>query len=261
MIWNCAEYLGRLTDVVLFASMTTDLASIPAPLDVSPGGPAQRGPDRVPIDERVGGFDRKTIWPGVVLLIVWAIWVHGVPFINNQLSLDDPIVAGDVVNLAYGELTFVPAVDWNLDAGLRLTEGTEDRVSVPSSSAVSSDVVSYSVAVGNWEGTADELLDRMLKVNESLDNLVGKDEQGRDSITNADGVSGRLVYVNGLDEDVLIAAFVFPQKDDAGGSSKPDIGVEIEVRGQTSDLQDQVQEIAAMIESTTYRPVSQEATS
>lgn len=237
--------------------MSTDLEPSTRPLDTSPGGPSRSGPDRVPIDERVGGFDRRTFWPGVVLLIVWAIWVHGVPWINNQLSLDDPIVAGDVINLATGELTFVPAVGWNLDAGLRLTEGAEDRVNVPSSSAVSSDVVSYSVAVGKWEGTADELLDRMLKVNESLENLVGKDEQGRDSITNADGVSGRLVYVNGLDEDVLIAAFVFPQGDDAA----PDIGVEIEVRGQTSDLQDQVEEIAAMIASTTYRPASQEATS
>jgi hypothetical protein len=243
--------------------MTTDLAPAARPFDTSPAGPPRPGPDRVPIDERVGGFDRKTIWPGVVLLVVWAIWAHGMPWINSQIELDDPIVAGDVINLGIGngELTFVPAVGWNLDAGLRLTEGAETRVSLPSSSAVSSDVVSYSVAVGNWEGTADELLDRMLDVNESLDNLVGKDEQGRDSIANADGVSGRILYVNGLDEDVLIAAFVFPKVDDTGATSGPAIGVEIEVRGQTSDLEDQIEEIAAMIDSTTYRPVTQEANS
>ena len=212
----------------------------------------------MPIDERVGGFDRRTIWPGVVLLIVWAIWAHAMPWIDNQIALDDPIVAGDVVNLgAQGQLTFVPAVGWNLDSGLRLTEGSEGRVGVPSSSSVSSDVVSYSVGVGNWEGTADELLDRMLRVNDSLDTLVAKDEQGRDSVANVDGVAGRVVYVRGVDESVLIVAFVFPNSDPALTS----IGVEIEVRGQTADFQDQIEEIASMIATTVYRPTSPEATS
>jgi hypothetical protein len=214
----------------------------------------------VPVDQRVGGFDRKTIWPGVVLLVVWAIWAHGVPWLNNRIELDDKIVAGDVINLADGELTFVPAVGWNLDSGLRLEDGKEVKVTVPSSSAVSSDVVQYSVKVGNWEGTADELLDRMLKVNEHLDNLVAKDEKARTDIANADGVPGRLVYVVGADESVLIASYVFERADKDGAEQTP-IGVEIEVRGQTEDFQSQVQEIASMMESTTYRPSSQEATS
>ena len=238
--------------------MTNDVAPFTRPFDSSPAGPPRPGPDRVPIDERVGGLDRRSFWPGIVLLVVWAIWAHAMPWIDNQISLDDPIVAGDVVNLgAEGQLTFVPAVGWNLDSGLRLTEGSEGRVGVPSSSSVSSDVVSYTVAVGNWEGTADELLDQMLRVNDSLDTLVAKDEQGRDSIANVDGVAGRVVYVRGVDQSVLIVAFVFPN----AVETQPSIGVEIEVRGQTTDFQDQIEEIASMIATTVYRPTSQEATS
>ena len=30
----------------------------------------------VPADQRVAGFDRRTIWPGVVLLAVWVLWAH-----------------------------------------------------------------------------------------------------------------------------------------------------------------------------------------
>mgnify|MGYP003382141407 CR=1 FL=1 len=238
--------------------MTNDVAPSTRPFDSSPAGPPRPGPDRVPIDERVGGLDRRSFWPGIVMLVVWAIWAHAMPWIDNQISLDDPIVAGDVINLSQGELTFVPAVGWNLDSGLRVSDGA-DRVGVPSSSAVSSDLVSYSVAVGPWEGTPDELLDRMLKINEGLDNLIAKDEQGRESIANADGEAGRLVYVKGADQSVLIAAFVFQPEAAAGGSTPPGIGVEIEVRGQTVDFQDQVQEIASMIVTTTYRPTSQEA--
>jgi hypothetical protein len=208
----------------------------------------------VPVDERVGGFDRRSIWPGVVLLVVWAIWAHLMPWINSQVALHDPIVAGDVINLGNGELSFVPPVGWNLDSGLRLTPGSEQKVAVPSSTAVSSELVSYSVAVGFWDGTTDGLLDRMLKINDSLKNLVAKDEQGRTSVASADGAPGRAVYVRGADESVLIVAFVFAQPDTAGGSKQPGIGVEIEVRGQTTDLQDQIRDIATMIATTTYQP-------
>ena len=216
--------------------------------------PEDRMPDDwVPADERVAGFDRRPIWPGVVLLIVWALWAHVMPWINDQIEIDNPIVAGDVINLGFGEVTFVPAVGWQLERGVLLTEGNEDAASIPAIALLSSDVVSYSAKSGPWEGTAEELADQMIDINDNLDNLLATDEQGRTPITNADDVDGTIVYIEGVDSSALVATFVFD-------SEPTPIGVEIEVVGTPGKLDDLVREVAGRIETTTYRPAGQEAT-
>ena len=104
--------------------------------------------DRVPADQRILGIDKRTIWPGVVLLIVWFVWSQAMPWIDDQIKLDNPIVAGDVINLGFGEVTFVPAVDWDLLQGVLLTDGNEDAASVPASATLLSETVSYEREVG-----------------------------------------------------------------------------------------------------------------
>ncbi len=210
--------------------------------------------DRVPADQRILGIDKRTIWPGVVLLIVFLLWSQLMPWINDQVALDNPIVAGDVINLGNGEVTFIPAVGWDLLSGTLLTDGNEDAASIPSSATLLSDTVSYSAKSGNWDGTANELLDQVIKVNGSLDELGVKDEQNRISITNADGVPGELAYLVGVDQAALIVTFVFEPE---GGGTK--IGVDIEVRGEPAQLKELAEEYAPMIETTTYRPAGQEA--
>lgn len=240
-----------------------DIVSYAQPMsanDVPPPPSAHAEPpptpeDWVPADQRVAGFDRRTIWPGVVLLIVWAVWAHVTPWIDGQIGVDNPIVAGDVVNLGDGKVTFVPAVGWDLVSGELLTAGKENAASVPASAVLSSDVVGYSAKSGNWDGSPAKLLDRTIDINESLDQLIAKNEQGRVSIENADGVPGQLAYIVGADDAALVVTFVF----DTGGSGSPDIGVEIEVRGTPANLKKQVEDIASMIETTTYRPDGQEA--
>ena len=225
---------------------TTSGASTATLRDSAPDDRAR--PDWVPADQRIAGFDRRTIWPGVVLLVVWALWAHVMPWLDEQITVENPIVAGDVINLGDGEITFVPAVGWELDSGVLLVEGNEDAASVPASAVLSNEGVGYSAKSGNWDGTAVALGDRMIDVNESLDALLAKDEQGRATIENADGVPGQVVYVVGVDQAALIATFVFDG-----------VGVEIEIRGTPENLGNQVEELAAMIDSTTYRPDGQEA--
>ena len=210
--------------------------------------------DRVPADQRILGIDKRTIWPGVVLLVVFLLWSQLMPWINDQVALDNPIVAGDVINLGNGEVTFIPAVGWDLLSGTLLTDGNEGAAPIPSSATLLSDTVSYSAKSRNWDGTAEELLDQVIDINESLDELGLKDEQDRISITNADGVPGELAYLVGVDQAALIATFVFEPE---GGGTK--IGVEIEVRGEPDSLKELAEEYAPMIDSTTYRPAGQEA--
>lgn len=215
------------------------------------GGSTVSAPaDWVPADQRVGGFDRRTIWPGAALLIVWALWAHAIPWVNDQIALDNPTVAGDVINLGDGEITFAPAVGWDLQSGT-LLESTID-VGVPASALLLGDGVSYRATTGKWSGTPEELLDKMIDVNEDLDSLLAKNEQGRSPIENAEGQPGQIAYIVGVDEAALIATFVF-------GPDDSKTGVEIEVRGDPANLEDQVEEIASMINTTTYKPSGQKA--
>jgi hypothetical protein len=211
--------------------------------------------DRVPADQRILGIDKRSIWPGVVLLIVWALWSQVMPWINDQIEVDNPIVAGDVINLGDGEVTFIPAVGWDLVAGALLVEG-DVTTTIPTTATLVSETVSYSAKSGSWDGTAEELVDQMIDVNEAVDELTVKDEQGRSPITNVDGVQGELAYLVGVDQAVLIATFVFEPE---GGGTK--IGVEIEVRGDPGQLDELAEEYAPMITTTTYRPAGEEANS
>ena len=75
-------------------------------IDQPPGGDAVPLPppdDWVPVEERVLGFDKRTLWPGLVVLAVWVLWVHVVPAINDAIDFDNPVVAGDVVDLGNEE--------------------------------------------------------------------------------------------------------------------------------------------------------------
>ena len=211
--------------------------------------------DRVPADQRILGIDKRTIWPGLVLLIVWFVWSQGMPWINDQVEVDNPIVAGDVINLGNGEVTFVPAVGWDLVAGALLVEG-DVTTTIPTTATLVSETVSYSAKSGSWDGTAEDLVDQMIDVNEAVDELTVKDEQGRSPITNVDGVQGELAYLVGVDQAVLIATFVFEPE---GGGTK--IGVEIEVRGDPGQLDELAEEYAPMITTTTYRSAGEETNS
>ncbi len=221
--------------------------------------PVHRPPeDRVPADQRVAGLDRRTIWPGAVVLIVWASWAHAMPWIDSQIEVDNPIVAGDVINLGFGEVTFVPAVGWQLESGVLLTEGREQAAAVPASATLLSGRRVLQRQFGQLRRDARGVGrpdDRCQRQPGHL--LLAKDEQGRSSIQNADGVPGEVVYLVGVDQAALIATFVFePVDDDRWAPAR--IGVEIEVEAKPGSLEDLVEEFAPMIESTTYRPAGQE---
>ena len=121
----------------------------------------------------------------------------------------------------------VPAVGWQLQTGVLLTR------------------------------TAEELADQMIDVNEKPRSADRPGWPGRTAITNADGVPGEVVYINGVDQSALIVTFVVERADDGSATSSARIGVEIEVVGTPNGLEDLVEEIAAMIETTTCRPAGQ----
>lgn len=82
--------------------------------------PARYEPDDrwVPVDRRWFGLDRTTILPAAIVLAVAIVMSIVIPQINDAVSYDDPVVAGDVMELQYG-ITFVPAPGWGITDGVR----------------------------------------------------------------------------------------------------------------------------------------------
>lgn len=223
-----------------------------------PAGSAAPPPtDWVPPDQRVLGLDKRSLWPAIALIAIWLIWAHAMPWINEQIELDAPIVAGDVVDLGGAEYTYVPAVGWNLEAGVLVEEGQRSRAAVPATGTVAIDGLVYTARSAPWDGTPDELVDQMIDLDDRLNVLVATDERGRSDITNVDGVPGRLAYIVTDDSALLLVTFVFESADDAAAP----VGVEIEVSGTPADIRERAEDIARMIDSTRFTPVAEEAQS
>lgn len=220
--------------------------------------PPPAGTDRVPLDQRVLGFDRRTILPGLFALAVWAIWGYGVPWVDDQVEYDDPIEAGDLIDLGGGELTFEPSVGWDLTAGVRVDDANVTPTGSTAQAAVADETAVVVATRSTWDGTAEELLDRTIDISDDLDRLVIDDERQRIDITSVDGIEGRLAYFVGVDEQGVIAAYVLQIEPDEDGGDAVSVGVTFEAFGPNDAIQDSGTEIGQMIGSLTYTPSEEE---
>jgi hypothetical protein len=195
----------------------------------------------VPVEHRVLGVDRRTIAPALAVLGLVVLMAVALPALDESVDYDDPIVAGDVMDLVGGTLTFVPAQGWNRVDGSLLGEGTAE--SVGSVSAVVTEDVSVTVTTGEFDGTPDELLDQINDLNDALQDPRGLGAAGpRQEVTSASGLTGVAETFTGLDERGLAAAFVV----DVDGTP---VGVQIVVRGSVESIEDHIEEITTMLDS------------
>lgn len=224
--------------------------------------------DWVPADERVAGFDKRTIVPGLVALAIWFIWAHALPWINEQIDFDNPAKAGDVIDLGAEELTMIPAVGWEIEDGILVSEDPANPVELGGimggSALLSEEQISFQVETANYEGTADELLDVAIDTSDALDEIQLEDVQDRLDIVTASGHPGRLAPFVAQEENGFIATFVFDVEPttDADGETveRPPVGVQVTVRADI-DAEDSLgEDVAAMLQSISYTPSSDEET-
>ena len=200
-----------------------------------------RPDDWVPVERRVLGIDKRTILPSLAVLVFVLVLGVVLPNIDEAVAYDDPIVAGDVVDLVGGKLTFVPAVGWNRIDGSLVGEGVPE--SVGSTTVLVTEDASVSITTGKFDGTPDELLDQINDLNEDLQDPRGLGTAGpREPITSATGLTGVAETFTGLDERGVTAAFVV----DVDGTS---VGVQIVVRGSVDTITDHLDEIATMLDT------------
>lgn len=209
--------------------------------DVSPDSVHPEG--WVPVERRILGIDKRTIAPSLAVLALVVVMAMVLPSIDESVDYDDPVAAGDVMDLVAGKLTFVPPPGWNRVDGSLVGEGTVE--SVGSASTVAIEDIRVSITTGEFDGTPDELLDQIDELNEALEDPRGLGASGpRQEVTSAGGLTGVAETFTGLDERGVTAAFVV----DVDGTS---VGVEVVVRGSVDSIQDHFEEIAAMLDSMT----------
>jgi hypothetical protein len=221
-------------------------------------GPASSPPDdRVPVEERVFGLDKRTLWPGLVILAVWAIWVHVLPTINDAVDFDNPVMSGDVVDLGNEELTFVPAVGWNLEKGVLVSKEGITPVALGNGTAlVTEDAIGLDVQSSFWKGDAKELLDQVLDIDDALEKVVAADVQDPIDIVNADGVPGVLAPFRGTESVGFVATYVFPDVEANG--AKTSVGVSVTVIAEPDADEEFADDVVAMLRSVTYHPTTDE---
>lgn len=204
------------------------------------GDPA-RPDDWVPVEQRWFGIDKRSIVPSLAVLAFGVVLGVVLPAINESVGYDDPIAAGDVIDLVGGELTFVPAEGWNRIDGSLVGEGTPE--SVGSETVLVADDASLAITTGAFDGTPDELLDQINDLNDDLQDPRGLGAADpRQPITSATGLTGVVETFTGLDERGVTAAFVV----EVDGAP---VGIEIVVRGSVDTISDRLDEIAAMLDT------------
>ncbi len=199
----------------------------------------QRAEAYVPVEDRLLGFDRRTILPSVIVLVIVALAALVLPGINSATKYDDQVKTGDVMNLAEGQLIFVPTPGWNIVEGQRLATGA--HVSASSKTVLEQQDISFAVIVGPFTGTPNALLDQINNVDDKLRQRTNLGPATkRSNIRTTEGVPGVADFYAGFQNQGLNAALVYQ----IGGDS---VGTEVVVRGSDIALTRNVQSITSMI--------------
>jgi hypothetical protein len=199
--------------------------------------------DWVPVERRWLGIDKRTIAPALIALIL-AIVVRGVlPAIDDAVDYDRQIQAGDVIDLGAG-VTFVPPVGWGFPDGILVSDqsvgGTEEAAHL--GAKLENGAITVSVTTGPFDGTPEQLLQNILKLNEtykSIDN--SKTSTDSSTLTTSSGITGVGQGYAGVNVEGVLAAFVVDG-----------IGIEFVVQATSETLLANAETISDMIDSLTY---------
>jgi len=209
------------------------------------GGPT---PDRyepddrwVPVDRRWFGLDRTTILPAAIVLAVAIVMSIVIPQINDAVSYDDPVVAGDVMELQYG-ITFVPAPGWGITDGVREADAPVTGSFPPRATLVNGGAM-FTVYTAPFAGDANALLEQIKETSDALateKSLRLSDDAS--AITTESGIRGVLTSYSNSTTDGVIAAFVVDGK-----------GIEVVSTGPSDVAPTITDDIAHMIVSIGHR--------
>ncbi|MGW0183019.1 hypothetical protein [Nocardia sp. NPDC003345] len=193
----------------------------------------------MPADRRLLGLDRATIAPALVVAAFLVVMGFVLPSWNRAVGYDDIVRAGDVLEVR-GGVTFVPEPGWGVTDGVR----ADDRPgsgTYPQQAVVVNGPVRFAVRTGTFEGTSQQLLDRIGRTTELLTDGEGAQIHGDPvPVTTRDGTRGVMARFSGPGSDGAVAAF-----------AEEGLGVEVVITGPAEGATGQAEQAAAMLASLT----------
>lgn len=210
-------------------------------------GPPHPSAVAVPVEHRLLGLDRRQLPLALTVLGVILVMVVVIPAIDDAVSWDDPVRAGDVIDMGSG-ITFVPPVGWQLEGGIRV--GDEPVTGVRgdrSSAALVEGGVQVAVEASRFDGDADALLDQ---VNRLRDDSGAEDDEGfhvtgpRRSTTTDAGLTGVTETVSAAAGDATVTAFAI----DTGSGT---VGLTVTVDATPDQYGEHAGDIDALVASIT----------
>ena len=162
--------------------------------------------DRVPVDQRRLGMDKRSIGPALVVVGIILLWAVVVPLVDSAIDHDDPVRVGDRFAIT-DDLAVTAPSGWNVVNGFRtdaLPAGGP-----PGSATFTNGGVTVTVSADEYDGTAAELLTQIEKVTSGTGainsfHVVG----GRSNVTTGSGLVGVAESYTGHDFEGTVAAFV-----------------------------------------------------
>jgi hypothetical protein len=142
----------------------------------------------VPVEHRWAGLDRRTLIPAAGVLLVALLWAIILPAINGAIKPDQPVRPGTV--LAAGrDVSFTPAVDWQILAGLPASQAGKG-LEQSQAAQVAQGATILTVFSLRWAGSLPALLDRVVQVNSLTIRTAWQLAGARTSVETDQGVTG-----------------------------------------------------------------------
>jgi hypothetical protein len=115
---------------------------------------------RVPVEHRWLGLDRRSIPYAAAALGVLALWAWVMPWVADQVAWDDPIVAGESIQVS-DEVTMAAAPGWGVVSGLRTTDDTRSGETSEDQTVLVKDGVVLAVTQGPFDESPARLLEQL----------------------------------------------------------------------------------------------------
>jgi hypothetical protein len=161
--------------------------------DLAGGEPMPSHAPSVPVDQRWLGMDKRGLPYALIALVLLVVLTRVVPAVNAAIEWDDPVKAGDVIDLG-GGIQFTPPVGWQLEDGVRVGAPVDNPVRPESARALLvNGNTEIAIVTGKWDGTADELLDqtdRLRNVSGATEDQSFKVTGDRTTFTTTSGIVG-----------------------------------------------------------------------
>ena len=192
----------------------------------------------MPVEHRWAGLDRRTIGPAAGVLVLALLFAVVLPAVDGAVSQEREVTAGTVLGVGQ-DVTFVPAVGWNIDSGLP----AKAAHGLPSAlvAKVTTGGTSIEVRTVTWDDDLDALLGRVNELHEDESDPGWHVSGPRHSVTTTDGVTGigeEFVAPSGPGR---IVAFL-----------QDDVGVEVVVTSTHAELGQHRSAIDDMVASTSF---------